>query len=254
MDSLLDSGTHNKKCVGISGLESPIKLQQQNGETQQSIAICAATATNMMNENGDLSQEVALHLQGFTEQITPLNWNKLLTRIQDSLIATDVGIEIEFPFFISKKAPVSKIAGLMEYKCSFSGNSNNDSISTTVHVPVTTLCPCSKEISDGGAHNQRAEVTLSVFMTERIWIEELIEIIEKSASCELYSVLKRPDEKYVTEKAFNNPMFVEDVVRKITLEALEHPNIEKFTISVESFESIHKHSAYAYVDSDDLKI
>lgn len=254
MDSLLDSDTHNRKCVGISGLQSPIKLQQQNGEIQQSIATCTATATNMMNDKGDLSQEVALHLHGFTEQITPINWNKLLTRIKNSLMASEVSIEIEFPFFISKKAPISGIAGLMEYKCSFSGNSNDDAISTTVHVPVTTLCPCSKEISEGGAHNQRAEATFTVFMTERIWIEELIEIIEKSASCELYSVLKRPDEKYVTEKAFNNPMFVEDVVRKITLEALEHPRIENFTIGVESFESIHKHSAYAYVDSDDLKI
>lgn len=254
MDSLLDIDAQNRKCVGISGLQSPIKLQQQNGEIQQSIAICTATATNMMDEKGDLSQEVALHLQGFTEQITPLNWNKLLNRIKDSLMASEVGLEIEFPFFISKKAPISEIAGLMEYRCSFSGNSNNEALSTTVHVPVTTLCPCSKEISEGGAHNQRAEATLTVFMTERIWIEELIEMIEKSASCELYSVLKRPDEKYVTEKAFNNPMFVEDVVRKITLEALEHPLIEKFSISVESFESIHKHSAYAYVDSDDLKI
>lgn len=242
----------NSSIVGISGLQSPIRLQQQNGEVQHSIGTCSASATEIMDSRGDLAQEVSLHLQGFTEQITPVNWTNLLGRIQNSLLASEVRIEIEFPFFISKKAPVSKIAGLMEYRCSFAGSSNDQTISTTVHVPVTTLCPCSKEISDGGAHNQRAEVSLTVFMSERIWIEELIKIVEKSASCELYSVLKRPDEKYVTEKAFNNPMFVEDVVRKVSLAALEHPFIERFSVGVESYESIHKHSAYAYVDSEDL--
>jgi len=254
MSSLLHTESSGNNCiVGISGLQSPIRLQQQNGEAQHSIGTCSATATEIMGTGGDLAQEVSLHLQGFTEQITPLNWIHLLSRIRNSLLASEVTIEIEFPFFISKKAPVSGIAGLMEYRCSFAGSSNNSGISTTVNVPVTTLCPCSKEISDGGAHNQRAEVTLTAIMSERIWIEELIEIVERSSSCELYSVLKRPDEKYVTEKAFNNPMFVEDVARKVSLEALEHPHIEKFSVGVESFESIHKHSAYAYVDSDDLR-
>ncbi len=246
--------TADNCVIGISGLQSPICLQQQNGEIQHSIGSCSATATEIMNRKGDLAQEISQHLQGFTGQITPLNWNNLLKHIQKTLLASEVTITIQFPFFVSKKAPVSGIPGLMEYQCSFSASSNNAGISTTVNVPVTTLCPCSKEISDGGAHNQRAEVTLTVFMTERIWIEELIKIVEKSASCDLYSVLKRPDEKYVTEKAFNNPMFVEDVARKISLEALQHPLIEKFSIGVESFESIHKHSAYAYVDSEDLRI
>jgi GTP cyclohydrolase I len=122
----------------------------------------------------------------------------------------------------------------------------------TVQVPVTTLCPCSKEISEAGAHNQRAEVTLSARFKKMIWAEDLIDLIEQCASCELFALLKRPDEKYVTETAFNNPMFVEDVVRKVSVLALEHPNITWFSASVESFESIHKHSAYAYVDSGDI--
>ena len=122
----------------------------------------------------------------------------------------------------------------------------------SVSVPVTTLCPCSKEISKAGAHNQRAEVLLNVKFSKFIWAEELIEMIEESSSCELFSLLKRPDEKYVTEKAYENPMFVEDVVRKVALAAHSHQHISWFSAGVESFESIHKHSAYAYVDSDDM--
>jgi GTP cyclohydrolase I len=142
----------------------------------------------------------------------------------------------------------------MEYACGFSGGIGDDEgFILSVSVPVTTLCPCSKEISSGGAHNQRAEVTLNVKFNDFIWAEDLITMIEQSASCELYALLKRPDEKYVTEKAFNNPMFVEDVVRKVAVLALGHPNITWFSAGVESFESIHKHSAYAYVDSDEIR-
>jgi GTP cyclohydrolase I len=159
-----------------------------------------------------------------------------------------------FPYFIDKKAPVSDTHSLMEYSCGFSGGIGDDEgFILSVSVPVTTLCPCSKEISAGGAHNQRAEVTLNVKFKDFIWVEDLISMVEQSASCELYALLKRPDEKYVTEKAFNNPMFVEDVVRKVAVLALADPNITWFSAGVESFESIHKHSAYAYVDSDEIR-
>ncbi|MCI5223094.1 MAG: GTP cyclohydrolase I FolE2, partial [Candidatus Electrothrix sp. AR4] len=141
----------------------------------------------------------------------------------------------------------------MEYGCSFTGTiDTTDALLLKVVVPVTTLCPCSKEISKEGAHNQRAEVTLTVQPLNFIWLEELINMIEGCGSCELYALLKRPDEKFVTEEAYANPMFVEDVVRMVAQKACAHPNIGWFSVSVESFESIHKHSAYAYVDSDDI--
>ena len=244
--------SNRKNKIGIAGLQSPIELGQQDGKIQHSIANCTATASIAHMAKADISQEVQNMLGEFTTLMTPLNWQELLGTLKSQLGAEEVSISISCPFFMVKQAPVSKLPGLMEYNCTFTGSTETGGIAATVYVPVTTLCPCSKEISDGGAHNQRAEATFTVLMTERIWLEELIKLVEKSASCELYSVLKRPDEKYVTEKAFNNPMFVEDVVRKIACEALAHPRIEKFSIGVESFESIHKHSAYAFVDSDDL--
>lgn len=244
-----------KNCttLGITDLQHPIQLQNSNGTTQHSIGKCSATAYEAELHEADLARHIQSFLPDLSTQITPVFWNQRLQSIQKELRASSVEFHIDFPFFISKKAPVSGMEGLMEYECSFQASSKREELVTTLKVPVTTLCPCSKEISDGGAHNQRAEAIFTVHMTEHIWIEELIVLIEKSASCEVYSVLKRPDEKYVTEKAFHNPMFVEDVVRKIAVEASNHPLIEKFSISVESFESIHKHSAYAYVDSDDLQ-
>lgn len=241
-----------KKKIGIAGLQSPIELQQRCGNSQHSIANCTATASLTHSAKADISKEVRSMLGSFTKRITPGHWKKLLEKLKEELGAETVSISISCPFFIAKNAPISKISGLMEYNCTFTGATNIAGIKTTVFVPVTTLCPCSKEISDDGAHNQRAEATFTVLMTEKIWVEELIELVEQSASCELYSVLKRPDEKYVTEKAFNNPMFVEDVVRKIARTAAKHPLIEQFSIGVESFESIHKHSAYAFVDGEDV--
>jgi GTP cyclohydrolase I len=159
-----------------------------------------------------------------------------------------------FPYFLEKRAPATGTPGLMEYTCRFTGGIGRDEdFFLSVWVPVTTLCPCSREISDCGAHNQRGEVNLTVKYSGFIWMEELIAMAEAGASCEVYSLLKRPDEKYVTEKAYNNPMFVEDAVRKVAEQAMAHPAITWFSVSVESFESIHKHSAYAYVDSDEIR-
>ena len=139
----------------------------------------------------------------------------------------------------------------MEYRCRFTGGNGADNdLIISVWVPVTTLCPCSKEISDFGAHNQRAEVNLNVRYHRFIWVEDLITLVERTASSEVFALLKRPDEKHVTEMAYRNPMFVEDVVRRVAEQALLHPDIAWFSAGVESYESIHKHSAYAYLDSD----
>ena len=158
-----------------------------------------------------------------------------------------------FPYFLEKSAPVTKTSSLMEYTCRFTGmTGSREELLLSVWVPSTTLCPCSKEISNAGAHNQRAEINLNVTFTNFIWLEDLIELVEQCASCEVFALLKRPDEKYVTESAYNNPMFVEDVARLVAQKALQHPDIATFSVGVESFESIHKHSAYAFVDSASL--
>jgi GTP cyclohydrolase I len=160
---------------------------------------------------------------------------------------------MRFPYFIAKAAPVTGTTSLMEYQCAFTASSEaSGEPLLTVVVPVTTLCPCSKEISAVGAHNQRAEVTLTVQPLVMIWLEDLITLVEACGSSEVYALLKRPDEKYVTEQAYAQPMFVEDVARKVAQQAMAHPGIGWFSVGVESFESIHKHSAYAFVDSRDL--
>jgi GTP cyclohydrolase I len=161
-------------------------------------------------------------------------------------------MEIEFPYFIEKKAPVSGAKSLMEYRCSFCGQ--NDGTVTDflvgVVVPVTTVCPCSKEISNMGAHNQRSIVTVKVRFRKFFWIEDLIRIVEDSASGEVYSLLKRVDEKFVTEKAYENPMFVEDVVRNVAEQLNANSNFTWYSIEAENYESIHNHSAYAFVEKN----
>lgn len=160
---------------------------------------------------------------------------------------------MSFPYFMNKSAPVSGVKSLMDYDVSFIGeinNKNKPSILVKVVVPVTSLCPCSKKISDRGAHNQRSHVTVTVHTKDFIWIEELIDMVEKVASCELYGLLKRPDEKYVTEKAYDNPKFVEDIVRDVAIEFNKEDRISAYTIESENFESIHNHSAYAMLSHD----
>ena len=192
-------------------------------------------------------------LHAYKEDMSATIFPDLLAEVRTKLQAEKAEMTMSFPYFIEKEAPVTRTTSLMEYKCSFTGSINEKkNLLLSVSVPVTTLCPCSKEISSNGAHNQRAEVELTVKTLKFIWLEDLITLVEKCGSCQLYALLKRPDEKFVTEKAYANPMFVEDVVRMVSQQALAHPDIDWFSVGVESFESIHKHSAYAYVDSKDL--
>jgi len=157
-----------------------------------------------------------------------------------------------FPYFVNKRAPVSGVESLMDYRVAFLGerSGGHNNITVKVTVPVTSLCPCSKTISDYGAHNQRSEVNLSARLAGFVWIEELIELVESEASCELYGLLKRPDEKFVTERAYDNPKFVEDMTRDIAARLMEDERIEWFRVESENFESIHNHSAYAMIERD----
>ena len=167
------------------------------------------------------------------------------------LKAKTAHLEVEFPYFIEKAAPITRAKSLMEYTCRFCGSSNQSEkrdFYVGVVVPITTVCPCSKEISEFGAHNQRSMVTVQLRFHKFIWIEDIIQMIEGCASCDLYSILKRADEKFVTEKAYQNPMFAEDVVREVSKRLKKDRNITWFTVESENFESIHKHSAYAFVE------
>ncbi|OQY13042.1 MAG: GTP cyclohydrolase I FolE2 [Desulfobacteraceae bacterium 4572_19] len=187
---------------------------------------------------------------GFSLRLS--TFSTILENMKKSLDAESSHIEISFPYFVEKKAPVSMSLGLMDYTCTISSSSNSDGVVDLVlnlEIPITSVCPCSREISDNGAHNQRGIVSLSVRGRKFVWIEDMIDMVEDAASCEVYSVLKRVDEKYVTEKGYNNPKFVEDIVRDVAKKLREDDNIIWFSVSAENFESIHNHSAYAYIES-----
>ncbi len=242
------------QSVGIKDIQIPVRIREKNGGLQNSVAT-VSLQVNMPGEHRESCVHIFTSvLNKYMDEMSVTNFPELLAEVKEGLCAESARLEMSFPYFIEKQAPVSKTRSLMEYECSFTGElgTDNDFI-LTVKVPITTLCPCSKEISQAGAHNQRAEVTLNVKFKKFIWVEDLIRMIEDSSSCELWALLKRPDEKYVTERAYENPMFVEDVVRKVAVSALDNPQITWFSASVESFESIHKHSAYAYVDSDEIR-
>lgn len=242
--------------VGIKHFTCPVSIREQSGSMQRTVAEInlQAAMPHRFKESclGIFTGILSKYQEDMHTEIFP----KLLTEVQTNLKAERAELEMSFPYFIAKQAPVTETGSLMEYDCSFTGNIDSvdrvDQLLLKVVVPVTTLCPCSKEISKEGAHNQRAEVTLTVEQLSFIWLEELISMVEGCGSCELYALLKRPDEKFVTEKAYANPMFVEDVVRMVAQKAFAHPDIGWFSVGVESFESIHKHSAYAYVDSNDI--
>jgi GTP cyclohydrolase I len=178
------------------------------------------------------------------------NFATILETMKTRLQAESAHLEITFPYFMEKQSPVSATSGLMEYGCRLTGSltENGHDLVAQVSVPITTVCPCSKEISEFGAHNQRGIVRLAVRFERFVWLEELIQCAEAGASCDVYSVLKRPDEKYVTEKAHQNPKFVEDVVRDIAARLEADSNITWYSADAENFESIHNHSAYAFIE------
>jgi GTP cyclohydrolase I len=174
--------------------------------------------------------------------------------MQKRLNAKRSHIEIEFPYFKEKKAPVTGKPSLIDYMAKFHAvrNKHKKDFVLTVKVPVTTLCPCSKNISKYGAHNQRGEVTVSVRFKDTVWIEDIISVVESSASSELYSLLKREDEKFVTERAYENPVFVEDLVRNVVVRLKENKKITWYSVEAENFESIHNHNAYAHIESHNV--
>ncbi len=239
--------------VGIKKIRYPISLFDKQNEIQHTVADVNMYVSLPKEFKGTHMSRFVEVINKYQREIELNNIHEVLHFMKDRLDAQDAHLEMIFPYFIEKIAPVSQEKGLMDYSCSVQAeiNSNNElDIILGVTVPITTLCPCSKEISQYGAHNQRSEVTIKVRMNKFIWFEELIQVIESSGSCEIYSLLKREDEKYVTEKAYENPVFVEDIVRIITEKLSRDHRILWFTVESENFESIHNHNAYAFIEQD----
>jgi GTP cyclohydrolase I len=240
--------------VGVKNLKYPIAVKDKTKEVQHTIATIAMTV--------DLPQEFkGTHMSRFVEiiqckdrEIHVDSIDTILVEMQKRLKANSSHIEIEFPYFMEKKAPATGKPSLLDYVAKFHAVRNGDKkdFILTVKVPVTTLCPCSKNISKYGAHNQRGEVTVSVRFKDTVWIEDLIAIVESSASSELYSLLKREDEKSVTERAYENPVFVEDLVRNVVMKLKMNGNITWYNVEAENFESIHNHNAYAQIESHNV--
>jgi GTP cyclohydrolase I len=237
--------------VGVKGLRFPVEVRDKGGSVQRTVATISLAVDLPAHFKGThMSRFVeALHAHGGCLDVHSIL--SLPRELLSRLDALNSHVEIQFPFFLSKPAPVSGKVGLIDYEVRFEVEakaSGTTDFVVTVMVPVATLCPCSKAISDRGAHNQRGLVTYAVRSSKPIWIEDLIALVERSASCELYSILKRVDEKAVTERAYDNPVFVEDLVRNVASRSNAHSTITWYRIEAENFESIHNHNAYAVIE------
>ena len=237
--------------VGVKNIRYPITVRDKENGTQQTVASINMYVNLPHDHKGTHMSRFIEVLSEYRRQISLENFSRILDELKNRLNAESAHMEITFPYFITKKAPISGTEGLMEYVCTFTGSVNRSKgrdLAIELRIPIATVCPCSKEISEYGAHNQRGEVRVSLRFKKFVWIEDIIRLVEESTSCEVFSVLKRNDEKFVTEKGYENPMFVEDVVREIALKLEADPNITWFAIDSENFESIHNHSAYAYIE------
>jgi GTP cyclohydrolase I len=194
-------------------------------------------------------------LNAHEREISVETFRRMLDEMMEKLEAQSGHIEMNFPYFVNKAAPVSKVESLMDYDVTFVGDIDQGQprFAMKVLVPVTSLCPCSKKISAYGAHNQRSHVTVTARTSGFVWIEDIVDVVEKQASCELYGLLKRPDEKLVTERAYDNPKFVEDMVRDVAAVLNKDERIDWYVVESENFESIHNHSAYALIERDKKK-
>ncbi|MBK1789628.1 GTP cyclohydrolase FolE2 [Persicirhabdus sediminis] len=237
--------------VGVKALRFPLEVREKDGTTQRTVATTALAVDLPHHFKGTHMSRFVEVLNSHGNCLDVREMQKLPAELLGRLDASKAHVEFKFPFFRSKPAPVTGKAGVMDYEVIFeveAGKDGSHDFILTVMVPVATLCPCSKAISERGAHNQRGVVTYSVRFNEPIWIEDLIDLVEKSASCELYSLLKRPDEKEVTERAYDNPVFVEDLVRNVAARSNAQDNITWYKVEAENFESIHNHNAYAVIE------
>lgn len=238
--------------VGIKALRHPLKVKDKTGDAQHTVAMFNMYVHLPQHFKGTHMSRFVEILNANAREISVDSFADMLSEMALRLEAQSGHIEMTFPYFVNKSAPVSGVKSLLDYEVSFIGAINNGKheVKVKVLVPVTSLCPCSKKISAYGAHNQRSHVTVTVALNALMWIEDIISLVEAQASAELYGLLKRPDEKYVTERAYDNPKFVEDMVRDIATAFNQEPRVKNYIVECENFESIHNHSAYACISSD----
>ena len=241
--------------VGIKDIRHPMRIKDRSSGEQHTIANFNMYVNLPHHFKGTHMSRFVEILNSHETEITVTSFKDMLAEMTKRLEAESGHIEMNFPFFINKTAPVSGVKSLLDYNVTLIGEIHDGKpcIDIKVVVPVTSLCPCSKKISERGAHNQRSHVTIQARTNGFIWIEEIIDLVESQASCELYGLLKRPDEKFVTERAYDNPKFVEDMVRDIAVQLNNEPRIIAYTVESENFESIHNHSAYALIERDKTK-
>ncbi len=238
--------------VGVKGIRYPLTVARRDAATQSSVATVAMYVALPSHTKGTHMSRFLELLESMRDPLAGDTLAELMHRMLARLEADAGYVEIRIPYFLSKRAPVSGVESLMDYDVIYKSEvlDGRGTFGLEVVVPVTSLCPCSKEISAYGAHNQRSHVTIAVTLDDAMAPEELIAIAEREASCELYGLLKRPDEKYVTERAYDNPKFVEDLVRDVAIALERDPRICAYRVESENFESIHNHSAYACIERD----
>jgi GTP cyclohydrolase I len=238
--------------VGIKDIRHPVRIKDRSGHEQHTVATFNMFVYLPHNFKGTHMSRFVAILNGHEDEIGVATFKQMLAEMADRLESEAGHIEMRFPFFVKKQAPVSGVPSLMDYDVTLIGEikDGKPQMSIKAVVPVTSLCPCSKEISDYGAHNQRSHITVQARTRGFLWIEELIEMVEAEASCELYGLLKRTDEKHVTERAYDNPKFVEDTVRDVAKRLNDDERISAYVVEAENFESIHNHSAYALIERD----
>ena len=237
--------------VGVRGVRHPVALRTAEGGVIPTVATLALSVALSPSARGAHMSRFIELVESQREPLDPTGFGELVRAMLDRLEVPSGGIEMRFPYFVRKIAPVSGASSFLDYGVCWHGRVSTDgrySFAMEVQVPVTSLCPCSKEISAYGAHNQRSLITLRAELRIQMSIEELIAIAEACASCELFGLLKRPDEKYVTERAYDNPKFAEDLVRDVALTLAREPRIGAFVVEAENFESIHNHSAFARIE------
>ncbi|GLR15326.1 GTP cyclohydrolase FolE2 [Chitinimonas prasina] len=238
--------------VGIKSLRHPVKVADRAEGVQHTVAGFDMYVYLPEHYKGTHMSRFVQLLNSHEQAISVASFEQMAREMVGKLEAESGYIEMRFPFFMNKTAPVSGVQSLMDYDVSLIGEIRQGVFTQTIKVVVaaTSLCPCSKKISEYGAHNQRSHVTITAQVNDRVWLEELIRVAEEEASCEVYGILKRPDEKYVTEQAYDNPKFVEDFIRDVAARLNGDPRIDRYVVEVENFESIHNHSAYALIEHD----
>jgi len=238
--------------VGIKDVYHPVRVKDRSSGEQHTIANFNMYVALPHNFKGTHMSRFVELLHGNEREISVESFRDILAQMTEKLNAQTGHIEMDFPFFIMKKAPVSGVESLMNYQASLIGELHNGRTDLWLKVVVaaTSLCPCSKDISKYGAHNQRSHITIKAKVDGHMWLEELIDIAESEASCEVFGILKRADEKHVTERAYENPKFVEDIVRDVAVRMNNEERVRAYVVEAENFESIHNHSAYALIERD----